>query len=115
MGRRRSSGEKGQNGGAASALGRQDQRKLAAGRRSQLAPLKKQVQSAEQAMAKMTVEIAKLDKSLADPNLYTRDPSTAKKLAYDRGRLAKDLTLAEETWLSATEAYEAAEAEAAGA
>ena len=88
---------------------RQDLRRLAAERRTELAPLKKQAQDAEKTMSKLTAEIAKLDKTLGDEKLYTRDPAMAKKLAYDRGRLAKDLVAAENDWLAATEAYEVAE------
>ena len=108
-GRRARGGDKSQGGGlGGQPVDRQDQRRLAAERRAELAPLKKLVQEAEKTMANLADDIAKLDKTLADQGLYTRDPALAKKLAYDRGRLAKDLTRAEDTWLAATEAYEAA-------
>lgn len=83
------------------------QRRLAAERRSELAPLKKAMQSAEQAVEKLNAEIAKLDAALADPSLYGA-PDKAKRIALDRGQFAKRLKDAEDVWLEATDAYETA-------
>ena len=91
------------------------QRKQAAERRSELAPLKKAMQRAEAQVEKIAAEIATLDVRLADPALYTQDASAARQLSIDRGLAAKRLTQAEEAWLSATEAYENAAIEAAAA
>jgi ATP-binding cassette subfamily F protein 3 len=85
-----------------------DQRRAAADRRAELAPLKKAMDTAEREVAKLTNEIAKLDAALADPQLYVRDPAAAQKAALSRGQLAKRLAEAEERWLEAGEAYEAA-------
>ena len=90
---------------------RQEARKAAADKRAELAPLKKSVQVAEKKMEQLSTEIAKRDAALADPALYTKDPARAQKLSMERGQLAKDLGAAEEAWLVATEAYEAASGE----
>ena len=58
------------------------------------------------------IEIARLDVTLADPDLYTRDSAKAQRLVLERGQKAKALAEAEEAWLAATEAFEAAEAAA---
>jgi ATP-binding cassette subfamily F protein 3 len=91
---------------------RNDQRRQAAERRAELAPLKKVMQSAEQVVAKLTAELAKYDAKLADPALYA-DAAKAQKISFERGQLAKKLSEAEDTWLQATETYESAESQAA--
>ncbi len=91
---------------------RADQRRDAAERRAQLAPLRKTVQTAEKRMETLAAEIARLDVTLADPDLYTRDSAKAQRLVLERGQKAKALAEAEEAWLAATEAFEAAEAAA---
>jgi ATP-binding cassette subfamily F protein 3 len=91
---------------------RADQRRDAAERRQQLAPLRKTVQTAEKRMETLASEIAKLDGALADPDLYVRDAAKAQRLVVERGQKAKALAEAEEAWLAATEAFEAAEAAA---
>ena len=87
---------------------RADQRRAAADRRVELAPLKKAMQVAEKSVEKLAVEIAKLDTILADAEIYVVDPARAQAAILERGRLAKSMSDAEEAWLFATEAYEAA-------
>ena len=87
-----------------------DQRRDAAERRRELAPLKKAMQDAEKRVETLQGEIARLDQDLGDAGLYARDPGRAQKLSLERGRKAKQLAEAEESWLAATEALEAAEA-----
>ena len=87
---------------------RSDTRRAAAGRRSELAPLKKSQQAAEKLVDKLNAEIAALDAALADPTLYVKDPAKAQRLAQERGQLAKRLADAEDAWLAATDAYEQA-------
>ena len=94
---------------------RADQRRAAADRRASLAPLKKAQQSAEKSVEKLGVEIAKLDALLADPRLYAKDPAKAQSVAIERGQLARRLSEAEEAWLLASEAYEAANVDASDA
>jgi ATP-binding cassette, subfamily F, member 3 len=99
------------NGASAEAkVDRSEQRRTAAGRRSELAPLKKAVQAAEKQIAQYTKDLAGIDTQLADTGLYRRDPAKAQKLSIERGMLAKLLAGAEETWLKATDDYERAAA-----
>jgi ATP-binding cassette, subfamily F, member 3 len=88
---------------------RVDERRQAAERRAEVAPLRKAMQAAEAHVAKLSLQIAKLDAALADPALYD-DAAKAKKLAFDRGQLAKLLADAEDSWLAATDVYEQAAA-----
>jgi ATP-binding cassette, subfamily F, member 3 len=86
---------------------RVDERRQAAERRAELAPLRKAMQSAEAAVTKLSAELAALDAALADPALYD-DAAKAKRLTVERGQRAKQLAAAEDVWLHATEAYESA-------
>jgi ATP-binding cassette subfamily F protein 3 len=88
---------------------RAEQRRDAAERRQQLAPLRRAMQAAEKHLEALTGEIAAIDAALADPALYARDAAKAQRLVLDRGLKAKSLAEAEEAWLKATEALEAAE------
>jgi ATP-binding cassette subfamily F protein 3 len=94
---------------------RAEQRRAAADKRASLAPLKKTMQSAEKQVELLTRDIARLDAKLADPQLYAKDPQGAQSAAIERGQLAKRLSEAEEQWLIASEAYEAATADASEA
>ncbi|WP_226579607.1 ABC-F family ATP-binding cassette domain-containing protein [Acuticoccus sediminis] len=87
-----------------------DRRREAAEARAQLAPLRKQVQAAEKEIARAEAEIARLDARLEDPALYTRDPAKAAQISKDRAQWVRAREAAEEAWLEASEAYEAAEA-----
>jgi ATP-binding cassette, subfamily F, member 3 len=100
---------------AAEKVDRSEQRRTAASRRSELAPLRKAVQAAEKQMEQYSKDIKKIDAQLADPGLYARDPAKAKKLSIERGLIAKFLAEAEDVWLKATEAHEQAASEMAGA
>ncbi len=91
---------------------RAEQRRAAAEKRAELAPLKKALDVAEAAVTKLSAEIAKLDAVLADAEVYSREPERAQKAAVDRGLLAKRLEAAEDAWLEAGEAYELARADA---
>jgi ATP-binding cassette subfamily F protein 3 len=85
---------------------RATQRRLAAERRAELAPLKKAMQAAEKKVEALVSELAKLDRTLADPELYA-SADKAQKIVLERGQLAKRLSDSEALWLEATEAYEA--------
>ena len=87
------------------------QRRVAAERRAELAPVKKAMERAEKTVEKLSLELAKLDAALGDPALYARDPAKAKQISIERGQLAKKLEQAEDAWLSATDAYESAASE----
>jgi ATP-binding cassette subfamily F protein 3 len=92
--------------------GRAELRRAAADRRASLAPLKKAMQAAETTVNKITAEIARIDAVLADANIYASDPGKACNASVERGQLVKRLQQAEADWLTATEAYESAGAEA---
>ena len=91
---------------------RTDQRRVAAERRAELAPLRKKMTTAEQAVAKLSAEIAAYDEKLANPSLY-EDAAKAQKLIVERAHVAKRLADAENDGLAATELYEIASAEQA--
>jgi ATP-binding cassette subfamily F protein 3 len=80
-------------------------------RRRQLKPLKDKVEAAEAQMAELNGEIAKLDRALADPLLFTRDPAKGGAVSRKRADAARKLEAAEARWLAASEAYEAAAAD----
>ncbi|MEO0730137.1 MAG: ATP-binding cassette domain-containing protein, partial [Pseudomonadota bacterium] len=86
-------------------------RKAAADRRAQLAPLKKAAETREREVAAITAKIAKADAKLGDNAIYTREPDKAQKLTVLRGKLVKELETAEEAWLAAMDAYETAQSQ----
>jgi ATP-binding cassette subfamily F protein 3 len=94
---------------------READRKSTAEIRAQLAPLKKAVEAAELEVAKITKEIAALDRKLEDPELYNGPPARVTQLQTERGAVAVRLAAAEEKWLDATSALEAADPEAQAA
>jgi ATP-binding cassette subfamily F protein 3 len=98
---------KGNGAGIGNSVRRADQRRAAAERRAELAPLKQVMQAAEHNLQRLSADLACLDKALADPALY-QDARRAQKLSIERAQLAKRLGEAEEAWLAATEAYERA-------
>jgi len=88
---------------------RADVRRAAADRRAQLAPLRKAMADAEKLVDNLSAKIAACDAVLADLEIYTRDPQKAQRTGLERGQLAKQLADAEESWLIASEAYDAAD------
>ncbi|WP_020175731.1 ABC-F family ATP-binding cassette domain-containing protein [Methyloferula stellata] len=70
-------------------------------------PLKKRIAAAEDKMKKFQDLLARVDKMLADPNAFVRDPAKAKQLSQQRGDLERALTAAEEEWLMLTSELEA--------
>ena len=94
---------------------RADQRRAAADRRASLAPLKKAMQAAEKKVEAIGADIARLDRMLADPQFYAKDPQAAQNAAIERGQLAKRLSEAEDAWLIASEEFEAANTDASDA
>jgi ATP-binding cassette subfamily F protein 3 len=88
--------------------GRAGQRRAAAQLRAELAPLRRRITEAEAGMARLNEEIARIDAALADAGLFARDPAAAARLAKARSDAAQALARAEENWLTASEALEAA-------
>jgi len=83
-------------------------RKAAADKRAETAPLRKRVQKAESDIARLTKELEKLDLTLADGGLFTRDAAKAAAIAKSRADTAAALAAAEEEWLDASHALETA-------
>jgi ATP-binding cassette subfamily F protein 3 len=83
-------------------------RRSAAEKRLELAPLRKRIADAEAAVARLTKEIARLDSALAEPGMFARDPAKAAAFAKSRADHAAALAKAEEDWLEASAAVEAA-------
>jgi ATP-binding cassette subfamily F protein 3 len=75
-----------------------------------LSTLRHRLLAAEQALARETRAAADLDKALADPGLYRRDPARAADLSRQRSRAREALDRAETAWMAAAEAYDQREA-----
>jgi ATP-binding cassette subfamily F protein 3 len=90
----------------------QEARRLAAEQRAALAPLRKTVTKAEAEIELLSKRIAAIDRDLGEGGLYRRDPMRAQALSRERGGLMRAREDAEAQWLAASEAYEAAQAEA---
>jgi ATP-binding cassette subfamily F protein 3 len=89
---------------------KEDARRSAAEKRVQLKPLRDKVTATESQIATLTAELAKLDKALSDPLLFSRDPGKAASVSKKRADAARKLEVAEKAWLAASEAYETANA-----
>jgi ATP-binding cassette subfamily F protein 3 len=92
------------NDGARSS--RSDVRRRAAQMRVELAPLRRRIDLAEAQMTKLREEVAAVERALAAPDLYARDPARAAALAKARSHTLARLAQCEEEWLSASAAYE---------
>jgi ATP-binding cassette subfamily F protein 3 len=71
-------------------------------------PLKRKLEAAEAVLARETRAAEELDRALADPDLYVREPAKAAELSQRRAKKQAALDAAESEWLAAAEAYEAA-------
>jgi ATP-binding cassette subfamily F protein 3 len=98
------------NGGtkAERRISKSEARRAAADARAGLAPLRTKIAAAEKAIAANKSEIARLDAALAASGLFARDPKKAVALAKARSDAVAALAQAEEDWLEANAAYEAA-------
>jgi ATP-binding cassette, subfamily F, member 3 len=93
----------------AGAVTRKDDRRERAEARAALAPIRKQAQDAEKRIAALSAERTKIEAKLADPAIYA--PGRAGEVTAHNTRLAaiaKESAAAEEAWLLAEEALEAA-------
>jgi len=93
---------------AAPVKSKDEQRREAAERRRLLKPLKDKIDGAEHQIAELNGELAKLDKALADPLLFTRDPAKGKAVSKKRADAARKLADVEGRWLKMQEEYETA-------
>jgi ATP-binding cassette subfamily F protein 3 len=94
--------------GAEAPRGRVEIRRAAAEKRVELAPLRRRIAAAETAVKRHGQEIAAIDAALAEPGLFARDPGRAAVLAKGRAEAASALARAEDDWLEASAAFEAA-------
>jgi len=88
------------------------QRQLAAAKREQLAPLRKEVKSSERHMEQLQSKLLKMEETLSDQSLY--DESSKEKLTellQEQGQLKVELEETEERWLSLQEKLEAAQSD----
>jgi ATP-binding cassette subfamily F protein 3 len=88
--------------------GRAQARRAAAEKRVELAPLRRRIADAEAAIARLGDEIRRIDSVLAEPGRFGRDPAGAAALARARADSVDALAQAEEDWLAASAALEAA-------
>jgi ATP-binding cassette subfamily F protein 3 len=106
---------KSRKGSAIEAAGRNDSQARAQRRREgatarvATAPLRKAAESAEKKVAELARQKSKLEQALANPKLYQQDQARARELQRELGELGKTMEAAEEAWLEATAALEAAE------
>jgi ATP-binding cassette subfamily F protein 3 len=87
---------------------RSDQRRSAAEKRAELAPLKRRIGAIETELGRLSARIKEIDMALSAPDLYARDPAQAAAFAKERAKRAALLAAAEDEWLSLSTAYEAA-------
>ncbi len=90
------------------AANRNDQRRSAAQKRAELQPLRNKQKAAEKRIETLQSLITELDRFLADPALFARDPAKGADLSRDRARAVEALAAAEEEWLEAGTALEEA-------
>ena len=85
-------------------------RRSAAGQREALKPLKAEAVRWEKEAERLRGVIATIDRGLAAPGLYEKDPKTATELQIKRAKAVELLDSAETKWLEAEEALEMAQA-----
>jgi ATP-binding cassette subfamily F protein 3 len=83
-------------------------RRAAADKRVETAPLRKRISQAEVVIAQLTRQLGKLDNTLADGELFAKDPVRAADLSKTRANVVAALAKAEEEWIAASSALETA-------
>ena len=89
-------------------INKEEARRDAAEKRKALRPLKEKVELAEGQIAELNKEIAKYDKALADPLIFTQDRAKATSVSKKRADALRKLEAAEARWLAVNEEYESA-------
>ena len=95
-------------GGGSGTGGQGAKRKSAAQRREELAPLKKRIKEAEDTLAKLQKQLAKVEGELADPTLFQRNAPRGAYLSKSLSDTTKAIAATEEEWLLLTSEYEEA-------
>jgi ATP-binding cassette subfamily F protein 3 len=106
--KRREEKRGGQDKSAMTQEERRSARRSGADKRVALAPLRRTAEAAEGDMARLNQEIAKIERKLADPELYTGPATKLTELQTTLGNLTARLGKAEQKWLEASAALEAA-------
>src|SRR5690349_15627273 len=83
-------------------------RRVAAEKRAETAPLRKRVTKAETDLAQLTRQLHKLDATLADGELFARDPARSAELSKTRASVVDAIAKEEEEWIAASEALQTA-------
>ena len=83
-------------------------RRAAAEKRVDTAPLRKRISQVEVVIAQLTRQLGKLDTTLSDSELFTREPARAVELSKTRANVVAALAKAEEEWIAASSALETA-------
>ncbi|WP_421760352.1 ATP-binding cassette domain-containing protein [Devosia sp.] len=96
-------------GGPAPVEDRKLVRQDAAAKRAEVAPLRKSIKDAEQKIARLKTELARVDAILADPKIYDGAPERVILLGKDKARFEGDIAKIEESWLEMSAALEEAE------
>ncbi|MEM9030531.1 MAG: ABC-F family ATP-binding cassette domain-containing protein [Pseudomonadota bacterium] len=104
--RRHRARDRGSEPGSDQKPDRATQRRNAAQRRAELAPLKRAADAAERRVNALTNELTTLDAALSEPDLFSTNPDRAQKLSAERGRIAKRISEEEDAWIQALEVYE---------
>ena len=92
-----------------SAEDRKAARRGAAAARQALRPLKVKIETAEKEIQSLNAKLKKTDDALAEPGLFERDLERATTLSKQRSQIVDAVGEAENRWLMATEAFEAAQ------
>jgi ATP-binding cassette subfamily F protein 3 len=100
-------------GGAGSKEGRKKDRKASAARREELAPLRKSIKEAEDAIELLKKKRRSIERQLGDPALYNGEPEKIIALGKDKAKLDGQISEGEEIWLELTTKLETAEADTA--
>ena len=87
---------------------KEETRRGGAEKRQSLRPLKERIEAAESQVAALQAELAKLDRSLSDPLLFTNDPAKGNAVSKKRAEAARKLAAIESQWLAAQEEYDSA-------
>ena len=92
-----------------SADDRKAQRQEAAAKRAEIAPLRKSIRQAEEKIARLRNELAKVEVILADPRTYDGAPERLIVLGKDKARFESEISRTEESWLELSAALEEAQ------
>ena len=87
---------------------RSEQRRAAAEKRAELAPLKRRITAVEGKISKLTKRIAEIDGVLATSDVFSRAPAEAAALAKERTEHVSALAAAEDEWLTLSADYDEA-------